>query len=43
MPKGSMSMDEEHSAAVALPMSTPPGGARACSRAAVFTTSPIAV
>ena len=33
MPNGSMSIDEEHRLAVALPMSTPPGGAMACSRA----------
>ena len=42
-PNGSRAIPEEHSAAVALPMSTPPGGAIAWSRDAVFTTSPIAV
>ena len=35
--------DDGQSAAVAFPMSTPPGGASDCSRDAVFTTSPIAV
>ena len=42
-PNGSRSTVAEHSAAVALPISTPPGGAIAWSRDAVLTTSPIAV
>ena len=33
----------EHNARVASPTSTAPGDATCCSRAAVFTTSPIAV
>ena len=42
-PNGSRAMPDEHSAAVALPINTPPGGAIVWSRDAVFTTSPIAV
>ena len=42
-PNGSRAIVGAHSAAVALPMSTPPGGASDCSRDAVFTTSPMAV
>ena len=40
---GSQRIDAEHSAEVAEPISTPPVGASACRRAAVLTTSPIAV
>ena len=43
MPKRSRWIDGGHRAMVAAPASTPPGGASACSREAVFTTSPIAV
>ena len=42
-PNGSRGIAGEHSAMVAAPTSTPPGGASACSRDAVLTTSPIAV
>ena len=42
-PNGSRVIVGAHRAAVALPMSTRPGGASDCSRDAVFTTSPMAV